>query len=222
MWAEPWGMRVNVNEEARRMGARAGTGVPTPQTLQGMEKPESESHSRGQSAHSFHSATPTHSPPHPTSWTWPCGRGRGPARLVTACLFCKPPELGLMGRVTQGPPVTHLSEWTASSQGVGCVSHDWFPLPQGRGWWEPKCLLNGNQGIDKKVPHAMRASSYYSSVWKSGYGSRSSSLPGRQHFLFFFWSFPKGKTVSILIIFTSIKIDQTSDLHQIGLLCVPC
>lgn len=167
-------------------------------------------------------STPTHAPPHPTSWTWPCGRGRGPARLVTACLSCKPLELGLTGRVMQGPPVAHLSEWTASSQGVGCVSHDWFPLPQGRGWWEPKCLLNGNQGVDKKVPHAMRASSYYSSVWKNGYGSRSSSLPSRQHFIFFFWSFPEGKTISILIIFTSIKIDQTSDLHQIGLLCVPC
>ena len=74
----------------------------------------------------------------------------------------------------------------------------------------------------RQVPHAMRASSYYSSVWKNGYGSRSSSLPSRQHFIFFFWSFPEGKTISILIIFTSIKIDQTSDLHQIGLLCVPC
>lgn len=151
-----------MNKEERTMGARAGTGMPTPQTPQETEKPKSEGHNGGQSAQPFHSASP------PTFLPTPCPGldrvaegGDLPCSAQPVCPAS--PELGLTGRVTQGPPVTHLSEWTASSQRVGRISHDWFPLLQGRGWWEPKGLLSDNQG-DEKVPHAMRASSYYSSV----------------------------------------------------------
>lgn len=94
-----------------------------------------------------------------------------------------------------------------------------FPLLQGRGWWEPKGLLSEQSEMKGPTRYEGFLLLFIRvKVWLR----KQKLLSARQTTLFLLLKDSRRKTISILIIFTSIKIDQTSDLHRIGLLCVPC